>query len=434
MKPISWLVLAVTLCIASCSQRSDGPAADMVEAHELSRAERLGLPSSCEKDGVGRETWSPPPPRKIETSVRDGRVGVSLAIGQVATAPGPEIVAGFAFSNNPELPAPLQALVLASDSPESDAGILAEASLGRGVSALVLEVNGDDFLDITNGTSLLYGGSDAEIETADVPGSRTTRLYVWGDIDGNGDADLLAIGVSTFEYFASPEAQTPTQTTKHAHEKIQNNLFYRILDITGDSFGDLILIGRENDNVRESSGVATVTLLAGDGQGSFSDVTSVLTFPGGVSVEGVAFGDFNCDGKYDLVSTHPYGAEGLDRGMQVWLGDGDGWNGEPVMLEVGPQDPRDGGTIRTSIGDFNGDGKHDIVAASIWGTVPGELEGQLEVRLGRGDGTFAEAVLLEGAPELPGVVAAGDLDSNGSDEVVAMALEDGETIVVWGME
>src|SRR5205085_736599 len=101
------------------------------------------------------------------------------------------------------------------------------------------------------------------------------------------------------------------------------------------------------------SGSSNVMVLLGDGTGGFSPVgTPIATGSGPFSI---AVGDFNGDGKQDLAT-----ANGGSGDVTVLLGDGSGG------FVPGPASPIPAGDAARSVavGDFNGDGKQDLVVAN----------------------------------------------------------------------
>jgi pimeloyl-ACP methyl ester carboxylesterase len=99
--------------------------------------------------------------------------------------------------------------------------------------------------------------------------------------------------------------------------------------------------------------------------------TSELTISG--DALGVSTGDFNRDGRLDIVVAKDDGS-----GLSVFLGNGDGTFGAERLL-TGPT------LLCTAVGDLNGDGKLDIVGVVFNGSAIATL-------LGNGDGTFTGGI------------------------------------------
>src|SRR5262249_12844924 len=112
-----------------------------------------------------------------------------------------------------------------------------------------------------------------------------------------------------------------------------------------------------------------VNVLLGNGDGSFRLPSYVHTDPA-LSPVSVAVGDFNGDGKLDLGvlsrvlvddyvnPDNPYDVISHWEGRaNVFLGNGTGSFGEPVVSSLGP-----GYTTDAVVADFNGDGKDDYAA------------------------------------------------------------------------
>jgi hypothetical protein len=110
-----------------------------------------------------------------------------------------------------------------------------------------------------------------------------------------------------------------------------------------------------------------VALMDSPARGQF-ETRATTTLPEGAYC--IALGDFNNDGKPDLVVTD-------GDGFTVSLGNGDGTFQKPMFHSTGL-------SYYLAVADFNNDGNLDIVVANVASTV--------SVYLGRGDGTFKQPI------------------------------------------
>lgn len=160
-------------------------------------------------------------------------------------------------------------------------------------------------------------------------------------------------------------------------------------DLNNDGIPDLI-VPDQNDSV--------ISILLGNGDGTFSSATTVSTGSGPTAV---VVGDFNADGKVDLAVGNEY-----DSDIAILLGNGDGTFQAQTSLSAS-------GNVSFSLvaGDFNHDGKLDLASAN---------GGSMYVYLGNGDGTFQSSVQYSMTGGSGGAVVAGDFNGDGYLDIATM--------------
>jgi hypothetical protein len=131
-------------------------------------------------------------------------------------------------------------------------------------------------------------------------------------------------------------------------------------------------------DIAEGDGASELIVELGNGDGTFhrGSVVSKSYFPGGAS--GVAFGDFNNDGKLDLVFSQGSEKNYPPTYAAVKLGNGRGG------FKFGSLFGDFHYITQFAVGDFNGDGKLDVAVGDTDGKV-------VSIFLGNGDGTFTPA-------------------------------------------
>jgi hypothetical protein len=172
-------------------------------------------------------------------------------------------------------------------------------------------------------------------------------------------------------------------------------------DFNGDGKLDLAVTNNNTLGV-----LGRVKVLLGEGSGVFQPPVGYRV---GVGPDSVATGDFNGDGKQDLVVVNEREPHGSGR-LSVLLGNGDGTFQPQVKYGNGGRQP----PVRVAVGDFNGDGKLDLAVANI--AVRGK-RGFVGILLGNGDGTF-QAAIQNPASKSPAYIAVGDLNGDGRLDLV----------------
>ena len=140
-----------------------------------------------------------------------------------------------------------------------------------------------------------------------------------------------------------------------------------------------------------------------------------LFFETSTYVDAVVVADFNGDGIPDIATCN-----GFDPGeANILLSNGDGTFGEAQTYDLAGANP-----VAIAAGDFNRDGKLDLVVADrgndfgINDPDAGLPGGQrVSVLLGNGDGTFQNASVFRAGP-FPNSVAVADFNNNGKPDIV----------------
>ena len=121
-------------------------------------------------------------------------------------------------------------------------------------------------------------------------------------------------------------------------------------DFNGDSQQDLAVA---------NPGFNTVSILLGNGDGTFQDGRDFAAGPLPVSV---TVGDFNGDSQQDLATANIFDdgdqTSSLRGSVSILLGNGDGTFEPTQDFEVGAR------SSSVTVGDFNGDGRQDVATAN----------------------------------------------------------------------
>jgi hypothetical protein len=271
---------------------------------------------------------------------------------------------------------------------------------GSPQSLVVGDFNGDGKPDVAtagqDGTIvLLLGNGDGTFQAKTGFSVASYPSYLAAaDFDGDGNLDLVAaaqfnMGISVLLGNGDGSFQPPM--TYPAANGVTAMI---VADFNGDGYSDVATL----QGITPTPNASSVTILLGNGDGSFRPPTSFSTVTMAFSL---VTADFNGDGKADLVLTNNTTANTVT----VLLGNGDGsfQNGVVYGVEAQP--------ISVVAADFNGDGKPDIATANDNGAVT--------LLPGNGDGTFQPA-LRYGTVISPRAMAIGEFNGDGRADLAVV--------------
>ena len=175
-------------------------------------------------------------------------------------------------------------------------------------------------------------------------------------------------------------------------------------DVNDDGIPDLVVPGVNK------SGQAVVSILLGNGNGTYAPAYNVLTLPGGAKGKSVSvqLADVNNNGELDIVVANSKDS------ISILLGNGDGTFASPLTYSTySTPKAKDGrGPAALAIGFFNGDGNLDIVTAN-------KSSNTLSVFMGNGDGTFGVATVYSTGGTSAGDVDLQDVNNDGHVDILA---------------
>jgi hypothetical protein len=237
------------------------------------------------------------------------------------------------------------------------------------------DFNGDGKLDLVianqggGSISVLLGKGDGTFlhKPNFKIGSKPNAVTV-ADFNGDGHLDLAVVNSGSNTVSILLGSGDGTFNLKSSLATGSSPFGIVASDFNNDGNVDLAVTNKCGDSADcNAPGFASVTELLGDGDGTFSSSTVVIAdyhYP-----QGIAAGDFNADGKIDLVIT----GDGESNGV-VLLGNGKG----QFSLAASPGHRSSGEWV--VIGDFDGDGRLDYALNNDF-AIQGGLWLEIELQL-----------------------------------------------------
>ena len=224
-----------------------------------------------------------------------------------------------------------------------------------------------------------------------------------GDFNGDGNEDLatanISAGTVTIRFGDGTGGFAPGITTI----AVSSPNSIAVGDFNGDGRQDLV-VGH--------LGAATVSVMLGDGAGGFGPLTN---FQVSSAPSSVVVGDFNGDGHQDIATANPSTDD-----VSILLGTGTGSFGLATNFTVGPVGDN---PVALVVGLFNADSIQDLAVVN-------QGSSNVSILLGNGTGGFAIPAAAFSVSAGPSGAALGDFDGDGKQDLVVSISSGGVSILL----
>lgn len=304
------------------------------------------------------------------------------------------LVSGAAFGESNPVPLVSQPLVPTSAAPGSQ-GFVLTVKGAEFVSGAVINWNGSSLPT----TFVNHDQLTAQVPSSDISTIGTASITVTNPSPGGGTSNSVPFTIT------SP---TGSLTSIMVSSQVGPTPWGGVAaDFSNDGKPDMAIVDG-------TIGSSVVAILLGNGDGTFS-TKSQLTISNGYPVFAAA-GDFNQDGKQDLVVLSGPNCMGCAE-ITIFLGNGDG-----TFTNRYESPGLDGNYYWVVAGDFNGDGKLDLAVSYDDFIAP-----DVVIYLGNGDGTFTQGSNVNMLSFLDSTaLVAGDFNGDGILDLASAAVDGGE--------
>jgi hypothetical protein len=278
-------------------------------------------------------------------------------------------------------------------------------SLGQSANALAAgEFRGDGKLDLaladsgSNSVTVLLGNGNGTFATTPAFAAGVAPVSIAaGDFNGDGKADLVT-----------------TEAAGGAVVLLNNGAgtFRTGPTLTFSSTADAVVVGDFNHDGKQDIAVGnqdgTIDVFLGNGNGTFQ---AAKTFSLGTNdiIRSLVAGNFSNDGRLDLAATVDLANNGQTGLVTVLLSNGNGQFHKSQSFNVGTD------AFGLAAADFNGDGNLDLVTTSMLSDGTRDAK----VLLGNGNGTF-QAPISNTTGFSAIFLSTGDFNGDGKADLVLL--------------
>lgn len=247
-----------------------------------------------------------------------------------------------------------------------------------------------------------------------------------GDVNGDSKADIVATmynyqntgcpinEVAVFTGLGTGKFKAPVFYSTGASAQ-SKDVF--LADVNGDGHPDIVI----------SNADGTISVLLNKGNGTFGTATLI----GSVAalspyLNSLAIADFNGDGKLDIAAASYYPGS-YNNNVYILLGKGDGTFQAPITVAAAPQYSY---TNALATGDFNKDGKTDLLVTLGPSQCSSSYHGAAAYAFlqGHGDGTFTASSPVCTGGDYPLYPVVGDFNGDGKLDAFIPMLEEYGTV------
>jgi hypothetical protein len=291
-------------------------------------------------------------------------------------------------------------------------GVGSTVSTARGVAVGDLSGNGINDIAVggVGGVNIFMGDGKGNFKlTSSVSGIADIYQLFLVDLTGNGKLDLVGIysddGAGSQIYVAMGNGNGTFQHPITWFEQY-TIASMAVGDLNGEGLPDFV-----------ASTPGRIAVFLNDGSGRLFNSPTFYSFgnPATDVVGGVVVGDFNGNGHPDIAVGDITG-----NSVDVFPNNGDGRFENPTIYN----NPVQGGTVDLVTGDFNNDGKLDLIAVYGGST-------DIGLYIGNGNGTFQTPELInttiEATPVATTAYLAADFDKDGSLDLAFTGGFDGQS-------